>query len=350
MQDRSSYTRQSAQEDAKKFLKYFQEDLTKWLDVLNIRDAFEMLERELGGFFSHPQTLYSTVVNLARQLCFPSGYVLRGDFGIGPGRDFLIVFNELASNPEALLEKINYSHKFNQKKIDSFKNLKNPEQGILLILGYDLTVALFMMRQDLLQHLCFYEKYNQKIMIISAVLKTLSKENLVYLSHLPFKEIRPLQMDLEVFNMEDKEQNPLRVLIKKFRPHRDCQAPFEELSKSSLECKTSLPPEDMKRFHQEADFSLGGQLFEYLDRIESLLKKHFNVEFCFQEEALTRLPSWEENLTANTLALNKLKKGKDLKPSEVTLARWGMLSNFQGPNPYYSSAPSAPARRKSSPF
>lgn len=90
-----------------------------------IEQDFEMIERELAGYLSHPGSTHRDMFNGLREYLFASGFVINRKRGICPGHDLIVTLEE------------------NSKR---FPQLKNPEFGIRDILGYNIALELFRLR------------------------------------------------------------------------------------------------------------------------------------------------------------------------------------------------------------
>lgn len=129
--------RNTAKQSAQALLNEFEIKHSHFKKRCNLEQSFEMIERELSGYLSHPNSIYRSTFNSVRLHLFPGGLVFGRKNGISAGHDLITTLEKLS-------EKI--------------PKLKNAELGISGILGYQLALELFQLRERILKKLVEFDQ------------------------------------------------------------------------------------------------------------------------------------------------------------------------------------------------
>lgn len=138
-----------------------------WLsNKQHAEEAFKMMERELAGYLSHPESQCKDIFNAIRRKHFSKGSITAK---IQPGDDLLISLRNIA------------------KGFPQFKKLEHVELNIYTILGRELAWKMFSFRQDILHKLCEFDNNEWKT---NLDINTKALSNLKSLE----KNLRPLKI------------------------------------------------------------------------------------------------------------------------------------------------------------
>ncbi len=151
---RKSYVRDTAIERVRTLLK----DLPR--HEAHPLDAIRMIDREIGGLLAHPDSPHVKDYRTYASALFPAGLE-----ATRPGKDIILILNQ----PVAVVQKNGKTH-----QIRIPLSLKNPEKGVVQIVGRTLAKELFKTRGAVLARLALDEpKWSENITSNNAALKVL---------------------------------------------------------------------------------------------------------------------------------------------------------------------------------